>query len=311
MVCRYLDHDPRLITPKLMEEINCAKLLPDASVYAALLASFCGLDPQAQERDREFVNAYFRPSVKHLDIETYRENPYYRNIRIPEAKFGNWELKLEEYAPFEAFLCKDLVNGEDHREFPLIGFFHDAFRFPCVMENRHEWMAVKPSEVETIRPALEEIQGDVVTFGLGLGYFAYMASRKENVSRITVVERDRDVISLFEHHILPQFERPDKVEIIHAEALEFTRREMPSRRFDYAFADLWHDVSDGLPLYLRLKQLEPGNPRTRFLYWIEDSLLSSLRWRLFDRIVQDARSYGEIERRLGRAFLDEVAPTGD
>ena len=42
--------------------------------------------------------------------------------------------------------------------------------------------------------------------------------------------------------------------------------------FDFAFADLWHDVGDGLPMYRRLRALEQRNPNTEYAYWIERSM---------------------------------------
>ena len=50
---------------------------------------------------------------------------------------------------------------------------------------------------------VERAKGKVLTFGLGLGYFAYMCSLKEEVESVTVVEKDKSVIKLFNEIILP------------------------------------------------------------------------------------------------------------
>jgi hypothetical protein len=62
-------------------------------------------------------------------------------------------------------------------------------------------------------------------------------------------------------------------------------KDLSNARFDYVFCDLWHDASDGLDLYLRLKKYEKKAPDARFDYWIEPSLLSVLRHMVYDRIT--------------------------
>ena len=76
-------------------------------------------------------------------------------------------------------------------------------------------MSVTPNEVYTVQPAIDNAKGKVLTLGCGMGYFAYMASLKEEVESITIIELEQDVIDLFENSILPQFENKDKIYITH------------------------------------------------------------------------------------------------
>ena len=286
MLCDYLNNNPCLITKELMESVNINGSLPEEIVYFALLTGLCGLDTESNERDKQLSNDYLRPAVRKLEPKLYIENPYYRSIEIPKMTVGDWELKYDKYSPYEAFVYDDLRLEPDFKEIPCIGFFNEEFRFPVVMEHDHEWMAIKPNEIKTMQPAIDAVEGNIVTFGLGLGYFTYMASLREKVQSITVVERNNEVIQLFEHYILPQFRQKEKVEIVSADAFEYVRKQMPDRHFDYAFVDLWHDVSDGLELYLRMKKMEYFSCQTKFLYWIEDSLLSRFRWQIFDWVTK-------------------------
>lgn len=91
-----------------------------------------------------------------------------------------------------------------------------------------------------------------------------------------MVERDREVIGLFEKHILPQFEHPEKVRLVCADAFEYAKEQMPKDGFDFVFTDLWHDPSDGVEAYLKMKQYEPLLPGAQFTYWIENTLLHYL-----------------------------------
>lgn len=306
MLCDYLDQNPRLITKELMAESNPTELLPDEAVYAALLAGFCGLDTE-NDADRAIVNDYFRRSVVKLDAQKYAEDLYYKNIRIPNVKFKNWELKYEQYSAFEAFVCDELILDSDFKEIQRIGFFSEDFSYPAVFENGHEWMAIKPNETATIRFAVEAAHGRVVTFGLGLGYYPYLVHLKSNVESITIVERSKDVIELFKTYILPQFAQPEKVRIVCSDAFEYAEKQMPYEKFDYAFVDTWRDVSDGLPMYLKMKKLEYLNPHTEFSYWVEESLLSGYRWQMFDAVVDNAKSYDEVCRCLSDEGLRKFA----
>ena len=294
MLCDYLDQNPRLITKELMEESNPDGLLPDEAIYTALLTGFCGLNPEENPDDRILLNDYFRQSVVKLDAKTYAEDPYYKNIRIPNARFGRWELKYEHYKAYEAFVCDEMILKPDFREIQRIGFFDSDFSYPAVMEDGHEWMAIKPNETATITFAVNAAHGRVATFGLGMGYYPYLVHLKPDVESITIIERSSDVIELFKTHILPQFDHPEKVRIVQADAFEYAAKQMPAERFDYAFADTWRDMSDGLPMYLRMKKLERLNPATEFSYWVEESLLSGYRWQMFDTVIDNAKTYDEV-----------------
>ena len=79
--------------------------------------------------------------------------------------------------------------------------------------------------------------------------------------------------------------------------------------FDYAFVDTWHDVSDGLNMYLKMKKIERLSSRTKFIYWVERSLLSGLRWQIFDRIIENVHSYDDAVRCLSYPSLQKFAAT--
>lgn len=308
--CDYINRQPRLITKAMMQHLEFSSCLHEEAVFTALLEAAYDLNTEQNEEDRILVNEYLRPAIRRLDPETYANNPYYRNIRIPKEKFHQWELGYETYEAYEGFIYQDLRLSDQLKETPSVGFFREDFHFPAVRENGREWMAIKPNEIETSQDAVNRAKGKTITFGLGLGYFAYMASLKPEVESVTIVERDQDVICLFEQFILPQFEYKYKIKVVLADAFEYASLQMPAEDFDFAFVDLWHDVSDGLNLFLRMKELEKLSPQTHFSYWMETSLYSALRWKLFDRIISHARSYDEALRHLKDPFLLAVIPCG-
>jgi len=301
----YLIRRARWVTPGDMDAVTACGVT-DEQAYTALMAAGMGLDSQDNPADRRMELDYVAPAVRKLDEEEYRSNPYYKNIRVPEKTVGVWRLGTKKYAPYEAFVRNDLRLYRDFREVPQIGFFEGEFAYPAVMENDNEWMTVTPNEIETMKEAVGKARGKVAAFGLGLGYFAYMAGEKQEVEKVTIIERDESVISLFEECILPQFGHQEKIEIVRADAFEFAEKEMAGRGFDMAFVDLWHDVSDGTGLYLRMKRLEERAPGTEFVYWIEKSLLSHLRFHLFWRMEEAVRK-GADDELSGLLGIEEIS----
>jgi spermidine synthase len=94
----------------------------------------------------------------------------------------------------------------------------------------------------------------------------------DEVSSVTVVDVNPNVIELFNKYILPQFERRDKVRVILADAFEYAEKTAPYENYDYIYADTWHDVSDGVDMYNRFKALERFTPSAEHTYWIEKTM---------------------------------------
>ncbi|MBR4485619.1 MAG: hypothetical protein IKO97_10465, partial [Erysipelotrichaceae bacterium] len=287
--------------------------------FRFLLSAALGLDPSVNERDRRIEDEYLKRSVRLLNKRTFADDPYYSLIKFPEVSEGRWSFARQSYAPYELIPYDDIEVLDDFTEIPMVGFFDEEFVYPAVLENGNEWMMVTPEETGTIRAAIDAASGDVITFGLGLGYYPFMVSRKQNVRSVTVIETDGTVIDLFERYLLPQFPNREKIKVLNADGFAYARDIMPKEHFDHAFVDMWHDASDGLPMYIKMKRLESLNSDTSFLYWIERSILSRLRWFVFDSLTdgsdEDAKllkdihmmSQEKIEYCLQDAFLRDLA----
>lgn len=217
----YINETPCAITEGLMKEADPEGELPEELLYAAFMAGFCGI-----QEDDTTINGYFQDAVHMLETTKYIDNPYLKNIRFPDTATRHWKFTHYSYRPYEAFICNDIDIDKNLREVPQIGFFRERFAYPAVEQDGREWMAVKPSEIETMRAPIEEATGRVVTFGLGLGYFAYMVSEKPDVTSLDIVERSEEAIALFERHILPQFPNKEKIRIIRSDAFWFLNENM-------------------------------------------------------------------------------------
>ena len=296
VVSQYLNNFPCLVNDEIMAEIKGDSYISEEKYFALFLS----LALSENDESGDFLNKeYFSHSVKKLSLKEYTENPYYKNVKIPKKTEGNWDLGYQTYRAYEGFIYDDIEVKDNYREIPKIGFFSEEFSFPTVFENGVEWMAIKPNEIETMKPHIEKMWGDVAVFGLGLGYFAYMISQKTDVKSVTIIERDKSVIDLFEKYILPQFENKEKIKIVKMDAFDFAKNEMKKSHFDTAFVDLWHDVSDGLDLYLKMKKHEEYST-AKFHYWIEKSILSHMRWQVFEGILS------KIQNGKANMTVDEI-----
>lgn len=265
----FLARHAACISPDMVADLMNACGVSQEDAFALLLSGCLGLD--ASGADRAFYARFLRPSVRMLNAADYRENAYLRAVRAPEAQRGAWTLRRMRYQPFEAFVCGNYHETPDGRVLPQIGCFSESFDYPAALENGREWMTVTPNEIETMRAPVERAHGRVLTFGLGLGYFAFMAAQKPSVASVTVVEREEAIIDLFTRLLLPQFPHSEKIRIVRADAFDYARA-LPDGAFDFAFCDLWHDVSDGLPLYRAMRGILEKKNAPETAYWIEDTL---------------------------------------
>ena len=308
LVASYLNNCPELVTSEVIEEITNGEKSHEERAFASFLANVFSED---EENVKMIEREYLRYGVARLSPERYTSDPYFQNIKIPSATKDNWCLGYQTYKPYEGFIYRDLVFRGDYAEVPQIGFFDCEFSFPTVFQDGREWMAIKPNEIETMRLPIEKARGSVLVYGLGLGYFTYLVSQKDSVSAVTVVERDQGVIDLFEEYILPQFPNKQKIKIVKSDAFDYAKEKMAKGKFDYVFTDLWHDVSDGVDLYVKMKKYEGECPNSHFEYWIEDSILSSIRWSIFDGIYKKHKdgvlnmSDEELERYLSDKYLKQ------
>ncbi len=306
----YINNHPRFLTREMVEDLSrdCNVATDDA--FRILFCAACGLDTATDSYHKYLERRYFLPGLHKLKAKDYLEDAYNLHIDLSPARLGKWELCRHSYHPYQPFVCNHPVLKNDFCEIPQIGYFDEEFSFPAVLENGIEWMTVTPNEIETMKEPIKDSYGHVVTLGLGLGYFAFHASQKQNVTTVVVVERDPHVISLFKTHILPQFPHREKVKIVQADAFDFLKGDESLKSANYLFADLWHDASDGLDLYLEIKKFEKQYPNTQFAYWIEPSLLSVLRQMVFERIsdpVSPLQLRGVApEELLSEAFLKSL-----
>ncbi len=213
--------------------------------------------------------------IHRLPAETVLENPYYKAVRPVKGTAGAISLLTSDYVSYEMF---QMYHEERPQISPFatadIGFFEKPVTFPVLEEGGRVWMSVVHSEIASMAAGIAAAHGRVVTFGLGLGYYAFMVAAKDDVSHVTVIEKNSDVIALFETYILPQFPFAEKIEIIEADAFQFLE-ETEDGAYDFGYADFWEGTEDGTLLYLKFLRKAKRFAKTKLAYWIESAFIDA------------------------------------
>ena len=233
----------------------------------------------------DVLNTYMASISKEcrvFDAEEFMNNPYFKNIDFHEKHQGDYELLYHEFMPYEVDIYSPPMRlPQIHIDIPRVSCFTQTLKYPAIGQTstKSTWMSVSPNEVYTMADAISNARGKLLTLGCGMGYFAYMASLKDEVESVTIVEIEQDVIDLFENHILPQFQHKEKITIIKADAIEYMR-DLSDGEFDYCFADIWIGIEDLAP-YFSIKEIGRKLRKTKIDYWIEESFaiyLSQFVW---------------------------------
>ena len=211
-----------------------------------------------------------------IDEKVFESNSYYQTVHckkdIVSGKFKLSTRTIPKYTILSIDEEKTLLSSDI--SIPCLGIFKDDIQFLSLMEGDNVWMSITPMEINTMKKAIQEANGNILTFGCGLGYFAFMTSEKETVSDVTIVEQSQDVIDLFEQHILPQFPHKEKIHIVKADAFEYVE-ELSDCVFDYCFVDIWKSVSD-IQTYMKMKNICKKFHTMKVSYWIENELLQGV-----------------------------------
>ena len=101
------------VCPELIQRAEVDALCRDAQLtreeaVAALLSAYL-LDEERPE-DRALSRDYLAPAVRMLDRTRYESDPYYRAVRVADARLGKWELINETYAPYRAVVGAEVIG---------------------------------------------------------------------------------------------------------------------------------------------------------------------------------------------------------
>lgn len=268
------------------------------------LSEYLDLDLENNE-ELFFFEKYFADLVVKLNIDDYRNNRYAKRVEELSFKEGNFAfkeltLKAKHLIPFDDIK----VNPTNYLERSSVGYFDEEYKYPALLENNTVWMSLDPDEINTMKPYIEKMHGDILVFGLGMGYFPYMASFNKNVKSITIIEKDKNIINIFNKYIAPKLDNPISFKIINDDAFTYVKNKDMSN-YDCMFMDIWHNAEDGLPLFIKFKQLL-NNYQGKTYYWLHKSLIAMYRRCLLTVIEEAMMGYGDKEYQKAKNEYDRI-----
>ena len=226
-----------------------------------------------QAGQQEFL--YGNPSL-YIHTADFRNNPYYKNIhldKIVSSSFSYEKVLIEKNLLFN---YDSIIDDEEKelKDYMKLRALDEDLEMIYLFEENEGWMMCSPSEASTNDPYAAKARGNVLTFGLGIGYFVYMAILNPNVDSVTVIEKSEDVIALFSQ-IVKQFPQNKEIRIIQGDAFDYFNDDF-LKKFDYAYVDFWESSEDGLKSYMKL--MEKNITYKNIDYWIEDSILTNIQY---------------------------------
>jgi len=206
-----------------------------------------------------------------ISAKEYQNSPYNKSIKLDKIQSQGFRYQVETINPNELFSISSIQydpKRELNDSMRLVAL-DESYEAAFLYQNDEVWMLDAPSEAETINPYAKKAYGNVLVFGLGIGYFPFMAMLNPNVKHITVIEKSKAVIDLFNEFIKPQFPQNISFDIIESDAFDYFN-ESDINDYDYVFVDIWQSNNDGLLLIEKL--LENFLPDfNKVDFWIETS----------------------------------------
>ncbi len=237
--------------------------------------------------------------MQEFDASLIEDDPFLKNISLPmfgeDLVFG-----FHSYQKNRLFHYGQPIEV-NQRDILQLGYFREDVNYPYITRNGEYFASVSAHEILNGKQLISPLSKNVLVSGLSIGYLPYMIHCKDSVSKVTIVEKDEKVISLFEKEILPQFPNKEKIEIIHSDIDEYMNEW--SDEYDCVLFDHYNDSMHGVFEYLKMKKLEKEHKGVKFIYQLEGSILSNIKSALL--IICMAESSEEREELYKNLVEDE------
>lgn len=216
---------------------------------------------------------------------------YFSSLRIPEGKSGKVYVKHQiekKGTKLPVVSMRDAIFAKNGNSSYYVCktdmLIHKICEGKSFDGGDGTWMSDCPQEIWSQKDIVERAFGDVLVGGLGLGYIATAIAEKEDVTSVTVVERNKDVIKL----VWKYLDNP-KLRLVEADLFKYLKKVNGKRTFDWAFYDIWAPTGESvLGEFIRpLRKASVGvidgytnEDEDRVLCWAEDTMLGQIKFHL-------------------------------
>jgi len=269
----------------------------------------------------EFLKPHSEWPSLYISTQAFLKSPYHQAIHLDKIQSSNFHYSQEIILGHELFNLSAIVFDPQRElnDSMVLRALDENYKATFLWQGDEVWMLDAPSEAATIDPIAQKAHGDILTFGLGIGYYVYMACLNPQVKSITVIEQSQAVIDLFMKDLLPQFPTHIPIHIQQGDAFDYYN-EAFLKKYDHVFVDIYQSSEDGYPILEKLCE-QVQAPFEQVDFWIESSCFEvypSLIFLVFEALAkhkplrQIAPEYQKISRKIEAYFklnnriLDDV-----
>ena len=201
-------------------------------------------------------------------------DPYFSAVNPPGFTKGAYTLSYETFHPYQlAVYDESAVMKNRPVNIPRICAVDYAYTYPIISKNDKVICALTPNVLFVGQKLIKDVSGDVLLLGSELGYLAYSLSLKDNVKSITVVEGDKNILSIFEEKLLPLM-GTEKIKTAECNPIEFLSKTKDGE-FDCVVASCFMSLAE-TNIYTRVKKEEQRFKNTKFFIRDETAFLMHL-----------------------------------
>lgn len=151
---------------------------------------------------------------------------------LKEHKEGKFQ--IHHFSLSEEKIRLESLRAMMHRDsMAMIHYIKPNYIYTRLTENGQVWMSDTPMELHTNDEFMRYANGNVLIFGLGMGAILAPLKDDPNISHITVVELNKEIIDL----IGPYF-TSDRITIVEGDAYTY---DCGKEKYDTIYFDIWQD----------------------------------------------------------------------
>lgn len=196
------------------------------------------------------------------------QKQFLSNLSIPERTCGEYQICHTRIPKGSKITIVSRRNGIFDGRRPTFAIADQDYYKHELLQDGAVWMSDSLQELEQARQLAQQLHGNVLIGGLGLGLVLQVLP--DHIKSVTVVERAPEVVDLVWNYV----HRPKRDRIVIADLFHYVK-EINRKQFDCAFLDIWAPTGERalseyvLPLRFALENVLP---QSKIYCWAESEM---------------------------------------
>ena len=209
-----------------------------------------------------------RNQTEFIDLNTiYTEKVEKNDWVITKISLTEEEVRLERLRNF--------------RNYFMVAGLKANFEYVKLFRKKEGiWMSDTPMERNSNNGFIQDANGDVLIFGLGLGLIVFPLLEKESVKSIKVVELNQEIIDLVSPYIKAK-DTHNKFSVVQGDAYE--HHKIDNQKYDCVYGDIWRDIStdnyEGMKTLTKnwKNRINRSNQNSFIDHWLKGFLIDEIK----------------------------------